>query len=99
MEPAEEERQKQESPYMHPIRFLIRSDELLNPNYGRSAIGAERSILIPIYIILPPSFQTYCRRQYLSIGKFHSLLEPGRDIDRFSLSSNVEPVSAVEPKK
>ena len=28
------------------IRPFIRSDELLNPNYGRSAIGAERSILI-----------------------------------------------------
>ena len=29
------------------IRFLIRSDELLNKNYGRFAIGAESPISIP----------------------------------------------------
>ena len=43
---------KQESLYLHLIRFLTRSDKLLNPNYGRSAIGPERTILIPITVIL-----------------------------------------------
>ena len=47
MESAEAERQY-ESLYLHLIRFLIRSDELLNPNYGRSAIGVEKPMLFPI---------------------------------------------------
>lgn len=47
IEPAEEERQELESPFPHLIRFLIRSDELLNSNVGRSAIGAERTTLLP----------------------------------------------------
>ena len=45
MESAEEE--DNNNIYMHLIRFLIRSDELLNPNYGRSAIGAEMTIIAP----------------------------------------------------
>ena len=49
MEPAEEKHIKQEHKYLHLMSFLIRSDELLNQNYGRSVIGAERSTLIPIY--------------------------------------------------
>ena len=36
--------------YLHLIRFLIRSDELLNPYYGRSAIGAELASSNPYYI-------------------------------------------------
>ena len=32
--------------YPHLKSFLIRSDELRNPNYGRSAIGVERPTLI-----------------------------------------------------
>ena len=32
-----------------PERFVVRSDARLNPEYGRSAIGAERPILIPSY--------------------------------------------------
>ena len=34
-------------PAPHITRFVVRSDELLNLRYGRSAIGAERPILIP----------------------------------------------------
>ena len=34
-------------PAPHTIRFVVRSDELLNSKYGRSATGAERPILIP----------------------------------------------------
>ena len=37
--------------YLHLMRFSTRSDELLNPNYGRSAIGAERPILIPSHVV------------------------------------------------
>ena len=33
--------------YPHLIGFIIRSDDLLDPKYIRSAIGAERPILIP----------------------------------------------------
>ena len=33
---------------MHLMRLITRSDELPNPKYGRSGIGAEGSILIPI---------------------------------------------------
>ena len=47
MEPAEGVRQTFETLYLHPIRFLIRPDELLLRNYGRSAIGAKRPIPIP----------------------------------------------------
>ena len=47
MEPASEKRHKQESQYLHFIRFLIRSEELLIPNFGRSAVGAVRTVLVP----------------------------------------------------
>ena len=33
--------------YRHLVRFVVRSYVWLNPEYGRSAIGAERPILIP----------------------------------------------------
>ena len=54
--PVEEERHERESLYLHlnDIRFLSRSDDLLNPNYGLSVIWADRPILIPsvyIYIV------------------------------------------------
>ena len=48
MGPAEEGRQKEESLYLHLVRFLVRSHELLNPHYVRSAIGAERPIILVI---------------------------------------------------
>ena len=48
MEPAEEGRQKN-SVYLHPKCFVLRSDELLNLNYDRSAVGAERPILTLTY--------------------------------------------------
>ena len=32
------------------MRFVVRSDVFLNPEYGRSAIRAERPILIPSVI-------------------------------------------------
>ena len=32
--------------YLHLIRSFVRSVDLLNTNYGRSGIGAERPILI-----------------------------------------------------
>ena len=35
--------------YVHLILVLIRLDELLNLNNGRSAIGAEMPILIPVH--------------------------------------------------
>ena len=35
--------------YLHLILLLIRSDLLLNPNYGRSAVGVERPIVICSY--------------------------------------------------
>ena len=31
----------------HITRFVVRSDELLNSKYGRSATGVERPIAIP----------------------------------------------------
>ena len=34
-------------PARHITRSVVRSDELLNSTYGRSAIGVERSILDP----------------------------------------------------
>ena len=37
--------------YRPLIRFVVRSDERLNPEYGRSTIGAERPILILRYYI------------------------------------------------
>ena len=37
--------------YLHLLRCLIRSDELLNQNHCRSAIGAERTFLIPSNIL------------------------------------------------
>ena len=38
--------------YLHLIRSFVRSVDLLDTNYGRSAIGVERPILIPsIYIL------------------------------------------------
>ena len=37
--------------YRPLIRFVVRSDERLNPEYGRSTIGAERPILLPKYIV------------------------------------------------
>ena len=33
----------------HTTRFVVRSEELLNSKYDRSATGAERPILIPSY--------------------------------------------------
>ena len=45
MESAEEE--DNDNIYVHLIRFLIRSDELLNPNYGRSTIEAEMPNIFP----------------------------------------------------
>ena len=33
--------------YLHLTRFLLRSDELLNPSCDLSATGAERSTIIP----------------------------------------------------
>ena len=48
IEPAETKKDKnKKNIYLHLIRFLIRSDQLLNPNCGRSAIGVEKSMLIP----------------------------------------------------
>ena len=40
--------------YLHLIRFFVRSDDLLNTNYGRSGIGAERPILVPSIIYTFP---------------------------------------------
>lgn len=33
--------------HLHLIRFVIRSDELLNSSHGRFAIGSEIPLLIP----------------------------------------------------
>ena len=38
------------TPNLHLIRFLICSDELLNPHYGRPAIGAERPIIFSRFL-------------------------------------------------
>ena len=38
-------------PAPYTTRFVVRSDELLNSKYGRSATGAERPILIPSYYL------------------------------------------------
>ena len=35
----------------HLIRFVLGSDDILHPNYGRSAIGAERPLLFPHNIL------------------------------------------------
>ena len=41
--------------YLHLIRVLSRSDELLNPNYDWSVIGAKRQIPIPSMVYLKNS--------------------------------------------
>ena len=42
----------------HRICFVVRSDVLLNPEYGRSAVGAERTDLInPYYVFTTVSSQ------------------------------------------
>ena len=66
MESAEEE--DNDNIYVHLIRFLIRSDELLNPNYGRSTIGAQRPIIVPSLLLFMSIVWPHAQSLPCSIG-------------------------------
>lgn len=62
----------------HVIRFVVRLDELINPNDGRSAIGVERSLLIPSrYVHIVYSEKQYpCFKDFACGSSFRGVNSP-----------------------
>lgn len=52
--------------YLNPIRFLRRLGDRWKINYGRSAIGAERPLVIPLVLLLRPQLQVQWNARQLS---------------------------------
>ena len=71
--------------YLHLMRFLIRSDEL-NPSCCRSAIGAERPILIPSTVLTAVCCQHVPVSSHIRKGVIDR--PPGEDVfSRISIGS------------